>query len=383
MEINFLLDLAIILFFAKSFGIISEKFHVPQVIGALIAGIFLGPSITNILSISDLIKILAEIGIIVLMFEAGLETDFKKFEENGKKYVNIATVGVLIPLLFGGAVAHLFINTNFAESFFVGLLLTSTSVSVTVETLNELGRLKSKTGNLILGSIVLDDIFGMLLLSLTLSVLSGNSGNLMFEIIKLIMFFVCAVIFGFAFHKGFQMFEEHEGRKKRIPVFALVFCFVVAYLADKFGVSDIVGAYMAGLVIANTKQVKYIESQVKVLSYLFFTPIFFASIGLKTHLGNIDEKYFVFTIVFVLIAIISKFIAGYIVAKKYSFKGKDAAKIGMGLVPRGEVALIVLDKGIKLNYVSSMLFTPVIILLIVSSLVTPIVLKNLYKKSNV
>ncbi|MCL2095766.1 MAG: cation:proton antiporter, partial [Oscillospiraceae bacterium] len=281
MGTHLLLNLALILIITKIFGILTRKMHLPQVVGALFAGIFLGPAILGIIEPDEVFEILAELGVILLMFTAGLETDFKQLKQSIRPSVLVAALGIVLPLA-GGFVLMLCFGGNTLESVFIGVILTATSVSITVETLHELGKFKTKAGATILGAAVLDDILGVICLSVMLGMNNKDlsAAGIGFIILKVVLFFVFAAVCGFAAFKLFEYLSNKWGMTRRISVFGLAFCFLMAYLAELFGVAVITGAYIAGLVLCNSRAEKYIEEKSTVLSFLFFSPIFFVCVGL-------------------------------------------------------------------------------------------------------
>lgn len=383
-EVKYLLDIGVILIITKALGIISRKFSLPPVVGALLAGIFLGPVCLNLVQPNDTISALAEIGVIVLMFEAGLETDMKELKRSGFASLIIAVLGVITPLILGYIVAGS-MTTEILQRIFVGVILTATSVSITVETLQDMGKLKTSAGTAILGAAIIDDILGILLLSIITSV--GESGStdaisVLGVFGKMIVFFVLALISGMLVFRFFQYLLKglNEEHKRRIPVFAFAFCLLSAYVSELFGIADITGAYIAGIVLCNLSQNDYIKTKVEVVSYMLCTPIFFASIGIKTDLSGLTSSAFSFTILICVVAILSKIIGCGLGAKLCHYSNKESLQIGIGMISRGEVALIVANKGIKSGLMDERLFAPMIVMVIVTTLLTPILLKFVFSE---
>ena len=383
-EVKYLLDIGVILIITKALGIISRKFSLPPVVGALLAGIFLGPVCLNLVQPNDTISALAEIGVIVLMFEAGLETDMKELKRSGFASLIIAVLGVITPLILGYIVAGS-MTTEILQRIFVGVILTATSVSITVETLQDMGKLKTSAGTAILGAAIIDDILGILLLSIITSV--GESGStdaisVLGVFGKMIVFFVLALLSGMLVFRFFQYLLKglNEEHKRRIPVFAFAFCLLSAYVSELFGIADITGAYIAGIVLCNLSQNDYIKTKVEVVSYMLCTPIFFASIGIKTDLSGLTSSAFSFTILICIVAILSKVIGCGLGAKLCHYSNKESLQIGVGMISRGEVALIVANKGIKSGLMDERLFAPMIVMVIVTTLLTPILLKFVFSE---
>ena len=379
-------DLAIILFFAKVFGILARKCKAPQVVGQIIAGLLIGPCVLGWVGQSDFIAQMAEIGVIILMFAVGLETDLKELIKTGPVAFLIACTGVFVPLVLGTILYMVFYGTapwgseHFYKAVFIGTIMTATSVSITVAALQELDKMKSEVGTAIVSAAIIDDVIGIIVLTVVLGFKNPSSSPSM-VIVKTIAFFVIAVIGGFAIFKVFLKLDNRYPHTRRIPIVSLAFCFALSYIAEKyFGIADITGAYIAGIVLCNLSDNEYIERKIDVSSYMIFGPIFFASIGLKTSFDSMNGKLFAFCICFVIVALIAKVIGCGLVSKLCKFNMSDSLKIGVGMMTRGEVALIVAQKGLAAGLLTSDYFTAVILLILVSSIATPIVLKFLYSK---
>ena len=376
-EYKFLLDIAIILAMTKSFSLVSKKFNMPPVVGALIAGIILGPVVLNVVSPSDSVLNLAEVGVVVLMFQAGLETDIDELKKSGIPAFVIALCGVLIPLIMGAVLSVIYGN-NIMESIFIGVILTATSVSITVEALQDMGHLKGRVGTAILGAAIIDDILGIVLLSIMTS-LGGASG---FHIQAI---FAISIIGGVGIKKFFEWLStyknpEIERHRRRVPVFALAFCLALAFLAEVFGIADITGAYLAGIILCRLPERFYIYNKIETLSYMLITPVFFASIGLNVNIHGMTQTLIIFTIILCVIAVISKIAGCGFGALLCKYTKRESVQIGAGMVCRGEVALIVAQKGISVGLLSEIFFAPVVIMVLVTTLLSPIILKMLFAK---
>lgn len=379
---DFLLFVAIILLSTKIFSLLSQKVNMPQVVGALLVGVLLGPSCLNILHETDFLTKSAEIGVIFLMFLAGLDTDFDDLKATGKSAVIIAFVGVLIPLGSGFLTYFLFFHGErpdtmiFLESAFVGIVLTATSVSITVETLREMGKLKGKMGTSILGAAIIDDILGIIALTVITS-FTVPGVEIMVVLLKIFLFFVFIAVCGFFVFRLFRKLEIVYGTKRRVAIYAVVFCLLLSYISEVyFGVADITGAYFAGLILCNVTETKsYIASKINITSYMFFTPIFFASIGIKTVITGMSQELILFTLALLIVAILSKIVGCGLGAKICGFSNMDSLAIGVGMISRGEVALIVVQKGEQAGLISSTLFPAIVLVVIVTTLITPILLK--------
>ncbi len=387
---DFFLDLAIILLSTKLFGLLTRKVQMPQVVGALLAGVILGPTFFNVLQETTFINQMAELGVILLMFTAGMETDIKELKETGKASFIIAILGVAVPLIGGFAIAMLFTPNwqaisilDLLQNIFIGVILTATSVSITVETLREMGKLKTKSGTAILGAAVIDDILGIVILTVIMG-FRDSSVSLMSIIFRIGLFFIFAAVCGVLFHQAFKYLGEKYGRKRRIPIYSFILCLLLAYIAEEyFGIADITGAYLAGIIISNIHENDYIAEKVEITSYMLFSPIFFASIGIKTSIHAMSWTIVFFSLALIVVAILTKVIGCGLGAYMTGFSRSDSLKIGIGMVSRGEVALIVANKGATVGLIREEYFAPIIIVVLFTTLITPILLKIVYKEKDV
>lgn len=381
MSYEFLLTIAIIMLFTKIFGLTSERVHMPQVVGALVAGVLVGPSGLGWVGETDFLVKAAEIGVIILMFNAGLDTDLEELKSTGFASFIIAVIGVVVPLIGGIGCYLLFADDpsdplNMMKAAFIGVVLTATSVSITVETLREMGKLRSKVGTAILGAAVIDDILGIVVLT----VLTGFTDPTVQPLLvfgRILGFFVFVLVIGFVMYKAFAKMEQIWHKHRRIAIYALVFAFLMSYVAERFfGIADITGAYFAGIVICNLSATRdYVASKTNVLGYMLFSPLFFASIGIKTNLEGLTGTLVVFAIVLTIVAILTKIIGCGLGARLMGFQTYDAFSIGLGMVSRGEVALIVAQKGEQAGLIDASMFPAIVLVVIVTTLVTPILLK--------
>ncbi|MDK0604547.1 cation:proton antiporter [Clostridium perfringens] len=384
---EFLFDLALILISTKLFGLITKKVRMPQVVGALVAGVILGPAVLNVLSETEFIQKLAELGVIVLMFTAGLETDINQLKKTGKASFIIAVLGVIIPLAGGFFIASIFNKGNdvntILQNVFIGIILTATSVSITVETLKEMGKLNTRAGNAILGAAIIDDILGIIALTITTS-LADPSINVIIVLAKIVMFFIFSGFAGYLFHWAFIKLDERYQRDlRRFVIIAFVFCLLLSFCAEEFfGVADITGAFIAGLVISDSNRSKYLNSRFETLSYMLLSPIFFASIGIKVQLTAMTKTIFIFAILLLLVAILSKVFGCALGAKLCRYSNREAIQIGTGMISRGEVALIVANKGIAMGLMLPEFLAPVVIVVVVTTIVTPILLKVVFNNKS-
>lgn len=384
MDLRFLLDLAILIFSAKALGLLAKRFGAPQVVGEIVAGLAVGPAALNIVQMTEPIEIFAEMGVILLMFSTGLGTDLKQLIRSGPKALFIASMGVLVPLLGGIFIYGIFNgfsappSEQFYSALFMGTIITATSVSITVAVLQEMGKLGTEVGTTIVGAAVIDDVIGIIVLTCVLGAATGK-GGVGQVIIKILLFFAAAFIVGFAVHKAMTLLDEKNPHTQRIPIYSLAFCLFMSYAAETwFGIADITGAYVAGIVLCTIKDASYVERKIDISSYMIFAPIFFAGIGLKTDLSSMTVHIFWFSICFIITALLSKIMGCALAAKLCGFDRMDSFRIGVGMMTRGEVALIVARKGLDAHVMAPVYFAAVILLIIVSSVITPIILKRLF-----
>ena len=387
---NYLLYLALILMCTKFLGLLTRRARMPQVVGALLAGLLLGPAVFKIIPQTEFLTQTAEVGVVILMFCAGMETDVKELKKCGKAATIIAVIGVLVPLAGGFATAWFFNRPGMLESdascslflqnVFIGVILTATSVSITVETLKELGKLKTKSGNAILGAAIIDDVLGIIALTLVTS-MADESVKISVVLLKIVAFFAFAGVIGLIFYKIFKKWtDQAEKGLRRHAIMAFVFCLLMAYVAEKFfGVADITGAFIAGLIISNTSKSDFVLKKFDTMSYMLLSPVFFASIGLKVELPKMSAAIVGFAVALTIVAILTKIVGCALGAKMCGYKNYQCARIGVGMISRGEVALIVASKGEALGMLGGNFLGPVIIVVVITTIITPILLKIVFK----
>lgn len=376
-------SLAIIIVSAEIFGLLARKLKAPQVCGQIIAGLIIGP-VLGIVSNSDFIGEMAEVGVILLMFSAGLGTDLKQLMKVGIKAFFIALTGVIVPLLGGFLLSSFFHGFGeigselFIRNIFIGVIMTATSVSITVQALKDLGKLDSEIGTTIVSAAIIDDVMGIIVLTIVIS-MKDPDANLGSIVLKNAIFFVIAIVGGFIVYKLFVLLEKKYEHHRRIPILGIAFCFAISYLAEKyFGIADITGAYVAGIILCSLNESGYIERRMDIQNYMIFGPVFFASIGLKTSLDGMNLSLALFAVLFVLVALLCKIIGCGLMAKIERHSLHDSLKVGIGMMTRGEVALVVAQKGLAVGIMDPEYFAPVILLIIVSSIATPILMKMIY-----
>ena len=318
------------------------------------------------------------------MFSAGLETDIDKLKKSGVKATILACTGVAVPLVLGAILYMSFYgftapgSMEFIKALFIGTILTATSVSITVQVLKELGKISTDVGTTIMSAAIIDDVIGIVVLTAVLG-LKDPSANLITVVIKTVAFFVLSFVVGIAIFKIMKKVEIKWPHTRRIPILGLALAFAMSYVADKyFGVADITGAYVAGIILSSLDNSEYIDRKMDINSYMIFGPVFFASVGLQTNLKTVDMTILAFSAAFVIVGLLGKVVGCGLVAKLLKYNTSDALKIGVGMMTRGEVALIVAQRGLKAEIIDSRYFTAVILLIILSSILTPIILKAIY-----
>jgi len=394
-----LLPLGLILLLSKLLSMVCKRFGLPQVIGMLVAGLLLsfiryipGQTVFTDTEGGTLegLSFIAKIGVILIMFSAGLETDLKQFKKMGLPCAVITILGVVVPCGLGFVVATLFnggfqnITENIYDNLFYGVILSATSVSVTVATLKEMGKLNGKLGASIIAAAILDDIIGVILLSLIIGLKNtggSGAGEVGILVLKMLIFFALAIVLGILIHKLFKWMSEKWPNKRRVSVFGLVVCFLYSFAAEKFfSVADITGAFMAGVVLAGLKNTEFIDSKVEMSNYIIFAPVFFANICLTINFSGLDLGFVGFGFAYVVAGLLGKVIGagGGALMCKYGFK--DSLRVGIGMMARAEVVLVCTQKGVDNGMVDPAIMPFVLIMIAVSALATPLLLKLSYKK---
>ena len=389
MTYKYLLDLALILLSTKLLSMLSKSIRLPQVVGALLAGIVLGPAVLGVIGETEFLSQISEIGVIIIMFTAGVTTDLSELRHAGKAGFLIALFGVLVPLVSGVGVGYLSNamgwtdGMSLMESIFLGTVMTATSVTITVETLKELGKLETHVGSTLLAAALIDDVLGLIALTVVSS-LGGADVNVGFVLLKILLFFVFAIVAALLVGKFFRWMLPHNiGRSLHLyPTLAFVLCLGMAYCAEQFfGVAGIIGAFAAGLVVATTEKARFIESKFVTLSQLLLTPVFFAGVGLKFELSSMSLNTLWLAITIFIISVVSKLIGCGFSSRVCGFKGKECLQIGAGMACRGEVALIVANKGVAMGLLGDELLSAIILMIVGCAVLVPIMLKAAFRNT--
>jgi Kef-type K+ transport system membrane component KefB len=390
-EKKFLLDLVLLLGAASIGGWLSGLIKMPKVLGQIVIGIILGPTVLGWLNgQNEMIHTMSEIGVIFLMFLAGLETDINELKSSGKGASIIAMGGVIFPIFFGTIIPYFFFkqylptgsgHQQFLFALYIGTILTATSVSISVSVLRDMNKLGSKEGISILGAAIIDDVLGIILLAVITGMVnpSGNS-SIIGLVIRIVSFFILSFIVGVIISKLITNFAMGSAWSEKVIIFAIILCFLFAFMAEVFKIAAITGAYVVGVIFSTTPYQRKITNRIQVLAYSLFTPIFFVSIGLKVAITAEILKYWKYAIVIVLIAIFGKIIGCGLGALLSKFKLNQAIQVGIGMIARAEVALIIASQGMASKIISDATFTSIVLLVVISTLVTPPLLK--YSFSN-
>ncbi|MDR0956359.1 MAG: cation:proton antiporter [Endomicrobium sp.] len=381
---NFLIDLAIILLFAKIFGEIALKFGQSAIIGELIAGIFIGPSILGLVHETSILASISEIGAIILLFEVGLSTDVKEFLKVGGWAVVVAIVGVVVPY-FLGYLIFLYFGFSNMQSIFAGAVLTATSVGITARVFMDLKCLETKEAKIVLGAAVVDDVIGLAVLAIVLKLIQGDNvtlGTVLFISGIAITFLILSIVIGILIvPKVFKIISKMK-QAHVIFIMGVIVCFIVSAFSTKVGLAPIVGAFIAGLILSTTKESEEINIDIKPV-YAFFVPIFFVLMGTNVDISTFNpfvvanKEIFVLTIILFIFAFVGKVVAGFAVLKK----NVNKILIGVSMVPRGEVGLIFADIGLKNNVFGLKNYSSLVAVIMLTTFVTPVILKYFINKA--
>lgn len=389
--LNFILAVAVIVTAAKWAGYASTRIGQPSVLGELLAGLVLGPTVLDILHLwpdfahdeflPETLRMMGELGVILLMMLAGLELHLSELLKSGKVSALAGTIGVILPLVLGWGTARFFGAPN-AEALFVGLALSATSVSISAQTLLELDVLRSPVGLALLGAAVFDDILVILLLS-TVAILVGGSVGGLTTILMTVGFMLLYLVGGSLV--GLYVLPRLTTMSSRLPIsqgliaFVLVATLIYAWAAEVIGgMASITGAFLVGLFLARTPYKPRIENGISALAYGFFVPIFFVNIGLAANLREVSGSAWIFAIVLTLVAIGSKIVGCGAGALMSGFNRRDSLRLGIGMVSRGEVGLIVAAFAAGQGLMSDNNFAITVFMVIVATLVTPPMLRAVY-----
>lgn len=393
--LQLLLFLSLVIAAAKVAGALAKRIGQPPVFGEILVGLLFGPTVLNVLGwplftaldtggerapdLLALIRDLAEIGVMLLMFIAGLETDLDEMRRVGKVAFWAAFGGVVLPMAGGVMVAVAFGLPLWWEAIFIGTILTATSVSISAQTLLELGALRSREGSTILGAAVIDDVMGILVLSVVVAFAKGSSEGvnvLQFVLVagRIAAFFAIGILAGRWFQPALR-WASRLGVSEGLLAAVLVIAFVYAWAAEFIGgVAAITGAYLAGVLVAQTTFKKEVDAGIHPLTYSMFVPVFFISIGLQANGRELGARV-AFTVVLVLVAIATKAIGCGLFARTFGFTTRESIRVGTGMISRGEVGLIIAGYGLANGLIGLEVFSASVIMVLVTTMVTPPLLR--------
>lgn len=381
MEHRIFLDLAIIIFLSKILGAVSRKFRQPPVIGMLFLGVILGPTVLGFIKPDEVILWIGKVGVLFLLFEAGIETDLKQIKKDSRQALTPAIGGIILPFGLGFGLAYL-IAPNIIQALIVGVIFTATSVSVSVMTLIDLKKLKNIEGRTIVNAAIIDDIVGILLLTIIFGITSnvgGSPNGIYIQLGKIGLFFVLTIFGGYFLLKPFFLNLQKMMLENVAVSLAIAVVMLYAWLAESTGLAAITGAYFAGLFLGQTDYKNKVHEGISELGKSFFVDVFFVGIGLEFDLFEIETEPFV-VISFIVLAILGKIVGCWLGSRMNGFDSVRSFRIGVGMVPRGEVALIVANMAVAKGLISSDLLSATILMVIASAVFTPLMLKFSFTK---
>lgn len=375
----FLVELAIVLLAAHIGGMISKKLKQPVVLGQIIVGIIMG---MTLMKKTATIHDFGQIGVVLLMFVAGLETDVKELMTSIRSSSMIALGGVVLPavLVFAG-IMIVVPGESAVAALFLGIVSTATSVSISVQTLREIHRLRSKQGLMILGAAIIDDVVGIILLTLLVSMVNPSaSGSVTWVILKIVGFFVIVYVAGYVLIKIFKRIKGDSDVEEAVITYSIIICFLLAFISEEFGVAAITGAYFAGVIFALTKHRHVISHEVNKVATYLFTPVFFVGIGMDIDIFAALTSLAIGSILIVL-GSIGKVVGCGLGAKLTGFNQTDSLQIGIGMIPRAEVAIIVANIGMQMSILTEKHMAATVLMVLVTTLMTPTLLKWSFRDS--
>ncbi|WP_284185732.1 cation:proton antiporter [Latilactobacillus sakei] len=377
--------LAIILISTLLAGHLSKRIGMPAVIGQLLVGIILGPALLGVLHENSFIHTFSEIGVVLLMFTAGLESNLTLLKKYFKPSVVVAILGVIVPVGSIYAMSLAF-GINQLESLFIGVIFAATSVSISVEVLRELKVLESREGTIILGAAVVDDLLAVIILSVLTSLFgeqlataAPNQMGLGLTFALQIAFFVVVYFSVKWLVPGVMRLSQRLLVPYANAIMSLVICFVFVWLAEDVDLSTVVGAFFAGIAISQTPYQSEISRHIEPLGYTVFIPVFFVSIGLSMTFADLN-RHLVFIIVLTVLAVLAKLLGSGWGAKMMGVPQAGAYTIGAAMISRGEMALIIAQIGYTAKLLSEMYYSAIIFVIILTTILAPFILKSAIKK---
>ncbi len=387
--LQFAFEIAIILLAAKLAGFLTTKIGQPAVLGELIVGLLLGPSLLNITHLSfitdehlgEIIKEIGELGVLILMFLAGLELHFSELAQNSRVSAYSGILGVVVPVGLGFLAGELF-GLEFNNAMFLGLTLGATSVSISAQTLMEMKVLRSRVGLGLLGAAVFDDILVILLLSTFLALEEGGSAiQIMTVFGRMLLFLGLAAAFGLFLLPRITRIASKLPISQGVLTLGLIIMLVFGLAAELIGgMAAITGTFLAGLMFSRTPEKSQLDSGLRALAYSFFVPIFFVSIGLDVNIRELESNAIVILLVISIIAVLGKIIGAGLGARLGKFSWKESLQLGIGMVSRGEVGLIVAAIGLSSGHLTKEIFSAIVGMVLITTIATPPMLRAAFSK---
>lgn len=392
--LQLIFGLSIILLCAKLGGYLSTRIGQPSVLGELVVGLLLGPSLINLIHLpfitdthlEETVTHLGEIGVLILMFLAGLELHISDLRRNTRVSALAGVLGVLFPVVLGLIVGEVY-GMDFHHAAFLGLTLGATSVSISAQTLMEMGVLRSRVGLGLLGAAVFDDVLVILLLSTLLALVTGGGGGLvevLLILVRMLVFLGLSVAFGLWVLPRLLTGLSRLGISQGALTLAIVIMMVYGLAAELLGnMAAITGTFLAGLFFGRLEEKEAFQSGLHSLAYSFFVPIFFVSIGLSVNLREIGVAEIGLIVLIIFIAILGKILGAGLGARLAGFGWLQSAQLGAGMVSRGEVGLIVAQVGMSQGLLSDDIFSAIVAMVLATTLVTPPLLRYLFSRNTV
>lgn len=369
--------LGFILLLTKLVSELCIRIKMPTVIGVILAGMLCGP-ILHIIKMDSHINFLSELGILFLMFIAGLETDLANMKKQGKASFLAATFGVFIPLLM--SFIFVFLGMSSKSAYVIGLTLTATSVSVTVMTLLEMKKLNTRSGTTILGAAVIDDIMAIILLTVSFVFLL-HSGNILMILGKFaLLTAVVVLIYRFVISRALNMASRFKSPDTIIEV-SVIFMLFLSYFSESMGVAGITGAYVAGLSVAKTNYNRRITENINMIVNTLFVSMFFFAVGLKTSV-SLGEMDVIFTAVLIIISIVGKVLGSGAACLLSGMTFDESYKVGVGMIPRGEVGLVIASMAFNSSFINQTIYNSFVVMILITTILTPLWLSRLYNRPN-
>jgi Kef-type K+ transport system membrane component KefB len=391
---NFFLTLFLILVTARILGEVFARMGIPSVLGELSAGILLGVSVLGLVEVNDVLKVLAEIGILLLLFEIGLETDIQRLKDAGGKAIVVALFGVVLPFAGGALTAYYLFGLELVVALFIGGTLTATSIGITMRVLKDLHREHTYVAQIVIGAAVIDDIIGVIILVFIYDYAINHElsmSNTLNTTLFILLFLLIAPTVANLMSGLVKKFDQHKRIPGLIPTIIISLIVLFAYLSHLFGAPEILGSFAAGIALSrrfilpfglglkhDEEFLEKIQNSIRPISYMF-TPIFFVMVGLSINLKVIDftsVEFWYYAIAFLMVAIIGKYIGVFLLRGTTAI---NKALIGVSMIPRGEVGLIFAELGRVNGILDNQIYAVLIFVIIITTIVPPFLLKWLFK----